>query len=115
MWWDVPIISSFEIFVVLPLVLFGPAVVGAIITAASVVLVRDNGGTWTVRRAGYLSVIAGYAAGVVGAIVIFNIEAIDPHVWHHYALAWWVVCALIAYGAIIATACYCWSRPWRFP
>ena len=115
MWWDVPIISSFEIFVVLPLVLCGPAVVGAVITAVAVVLVRDSGGTWTVKRAGLVSVIAGYAASVVGTIVIINIEAIDPYVWHKYAIAWLCICAVIAYGAIIATACYCWSRPRRFP
>ena len=115
MGWEEPVISDFQLFVVLPLVLFGPAVLGAVITAVAVVLVRDSGGTWTVRRAGFLSVIAGYAASVVGTIVIINIEAIDFYVWHKNAIAWWCICAVIAYGAIIATACYCWSRPWRFP
>lgn len=92
-----------------------PAAIGAVVTAASILAVRDRGGTETIRRAGVIAVLGDYAACIIGIVTIYNTGIIDRYQREEYAIAWAIICSVVAYGVIVGTAVLCWNHPWRYP
>ena len=48
------------LYIVIPLVLFGPAMLGIVIIEVAADLIEDRGGRRTVAKAGIISIVAGY-------------------------------------------------------
>ena len=117
MWYGDPVSNQFLIliFALVLLVAFGPGFIGAIITMVAVRLLQNSGGTLTVKRTGLVAVVAFYVVCIAGILVIYNSGWVEPYSEDEYSFVWYIVCQVVAYGAIVATACYCWTHLWRFP
>ena len=115
MWWDAGENWELIITILVALVLFGPATLGIVITVVAVDLIGSRGGTQTVAKTGMISIIAGYVVCVIGIWVFSSIDSIDVYDFDNYALSWACLCMVTAYAAIIITAVYCWTHPWKWP
>ena len=101
------------LYIVIPLVLFGPAMLGIVIIEVAADLIEDRGGRRTVAKAGIISIVAGYVVCVAGIQVLASIDSIDEYDLDDYAIAWICLCMITAYAAIIITAVCSWTHPWK--